>query len=594
MTSHVAPSHAAPAKAVPASPLTISPTLSHRVLSLLALLGLFQGLPTALRNEAVARVYLAAGFGVLYGALLVLAVLITVARGPVTLRRLDLAVLGAAVFRLGLLLASGTSRGALTYHDDEGPLVTMAARAYAAGGHVYGAHFTNTGHVFHVNMTPLMDGRIADVLGYPPLSVLLTAPFTPHGLVPLPAWVPVAGLWSLLALVVAAVLMFRRLPTPLRPAATLLFFGMGWMFDYARDGYPVYLTLPFLVVVLAGWSRIGAGGRLGRSGLISACCLGVADSAHQLAWFLTAFLLLGVVLLRRGELGAWRPALTVTARYAALVLGVFLLVDLPLLVRDGGAWLPGVLRVLTQHASPQGLGPVDISYYLTHGSGALGLYSAAAGALFLATLAAFALYPGRLAPAIALLPWPAFFLSTRSTETYFVLLAPLWLTALCCNDRALLAQAWQWRPVLLRSRPVRLAAPALLALPALVLLLVAIATPPPLQVAARASARHPVSGTSVAVGGTAKPADGVDRITAVLRNTTDHALTPAFATSNNAWLDFSWRIASGPRVVPAHGTAAYVLVRVGAPFAPNGSGPTYLRVLSDGPMTLTNERLTIH
>ncbi|SEM27677.1 hypothetical protein [Streptacidiphilus jiangxiensis] len=559
----------------------VSPTLAHRVLSLLAVVVLFQGLPTLLRAEATSRVYLSVGFGLLYGALLALAVLTVVARGERGLRRLDVAVLLAALARLGLQAAYATGSGAPPYHDDEGALVTMAARSLAAGGHVYGAHFPGAARLFQVGMTPLMDGRTADTFGYPPLSVLLTAPFGAHGMLPLPGWVPVAGLWSLGALAVTALLMFRLLPPALRPGATVLVLGVTWMFTYAREGYPVFLALPFLVVVLAGWSRIGTGARLGRAGVVSACCLGAADAAHQLAWFLSAFLLLGVLLVRRGELGRWRPALAVTARYGALAAGVFLLLNLPFLLLDGGAWLPGVLTVLTQHASPQGLGPVDVSLWLTSGSGALGLYSAAAAAALLATLVALALWPSRLAPALALLPWPAFFLSTRSTETYFVLLAPLWLVALACNERALFGAAWAWRAGPLRRRTVRLALPPLLALPALTLLLVAIATPPPFRVTATASG--PRSGHTV----------GLSRITATLRNTGDLPLAPAFATGVNAWLDFDWRVVSGPHTVPAHGTAVYVLRRIGAPLAPNPAGPTWLQVLTDGPMTLTNQRLTI-
>ena len=571
-------------RAAPVRAAAISPTLAHRVLSLLAVVVLFQGLPTLLRDEAVSRVYLSVGFGLLYGALLALALLVAIARGDRGLRRLDLAVLAAAVARLGLQTAYAVNSSAPPYHDDEGSLVTMAARSLTAGGHVYGVHFADTAQLFHVGMTPLMDGSSADTFGYPPLSVLLTAPFTAHGPFPLPMWLPVAGLWGLGALVVSAVLMFRLLPAPLRPGATVLLFAMSWMFPYAREGYPVFLTLPFLVVVVAGWSRIGSGGRLGRAGVLSACCLGVADAAHQLAWFLTVFLLVGILLLRRGQLGRWSPALAVTGRYLAVAAGAFLLVNLPLLLHDGRAWFSGVLTVLTQHASPQGLGPVDISLWLTSGSGAPGLYSTAAAAALLATLVALVLWPARLGPALALLPWPAFFLSTRSTETYFVLLAPLWLVGLACNERAVFATAWAWRPAPLRRRAVRLALPPLLVAPALVLLLIAVLTPPPLRVSATASGPHPKHSTHLT---------SLDRVTATVRNTGDRPLTPAFATSVSAWLDVGWRVVSGPRTVPPHGSAVYVLRRTGIPFAPNPAGPTLLTVLTDGPMTLTNEPLRL-
>ncbi|WP_042419861.1 hypothetical protein [Streptacidiphilus anmyonensis] len=573
-----------PDRSTPVRSAAVSPTLAHRVLSLLAVVALFQGLPTLLRNEAVSRVYLSVGFGLLYGALLVLALIVAVARDDLPLRRLDVAVLVAAVARLGLQTAEATGTRVPTYHDDEAALVTTAARSLVAGGHVYGVHFTDTARLFHVGMTPLMSGATADTFGYPPLSVLLTAPFTAHGPLPAPTWLPVTGLWCLGALVVAAALMFRLLPAALRPAATVLVFATSWMFLYARDGYPVFLTLPFLVVVLAGWSGIGAGGRLGRTGVVSACCLGAADAAHQLAWFLTVFLLVGVLLLRRGEFGRWRPAVTVAGRYAAVAAGVFLLLNLPTVVVDRRAWLPGVLTVLTQHASPQGLGPVDISLWLTSGSGALGLYSAAAAAALLATLAALVLWPARLAPALALLPWPAFFLSARSTETYFVLLAPLWLVALACNERALFAVAWAWRPAPLRRRTVRLALPPLLVAPALALLLTAVLTPSPLRLAATATG--PQAGRPARL-------TGLVRITASVRNTGGTPLRPAFAVSVSAWPDTGWRIVSGPAAVPPHGSAVYVLRRVGSPLAPDPAGTTLLTILTDRPMTVTNARLRL-
>jgi hypothetical protein len=253
----------------PAPPVGVA----RRAVSLLALLVLFQGLPTALRASALGRGYLTAGFGVLYGLLLATAVAVLLARRRAGLARLDVLVLALAVVRLGLLLASSTGPGKHVYHDDEGALVTMAARSLAAGGHVYGVHFVRTTAVFGINLTPLVGGGWADTFGYPPLSVLLTAPLV-HVL---PSWVPVAGLVSLGGLVLAAVVMFRLLPEAVRPGATLLLFGVSWMFPYAREGYPVFLTLAPLAVVVARWTRVGVGGRLSRADLGTAACLGLAS-----------------------------------------------------------------------------------------------------------------------------------------------------------------------------------------------------------------------------------------------------------------------------------------------------------------------------
>ncbi|MEY9966535.1 hypothetical protein ABIA33_004600 [Streptacidiphilus sp. MAP12-16] len=554
------------------------PSYLHRGLSLLALLALFQGTAEQLRSQALGNRYLVTTLVLLYGAMLVLAVLTLTVRRQRDLVRVDVLVLLVALVRLAVYVAGSAGHHFKPYGDDEGPLITLAARSFASGGHVYGMHWPGFAAQFQVGTTPLMNGGIADSFGYPPLSVLLAAPFASW----MPAWVPVAGLMSLGALVLTAVVMFRLLPAPLRPAATLMCFGFTWVFFYARNGYPIFLTLPFLAVAVHRWTRTGSGGVLGRSGVLGAVCLGFAASAHQLTWFLVPFLLAGILLLRRGEL-PWRSALLVTARYAALALGTFLLLSLPFAIRDGRAWATGLFSVLTQHASPQGLGPVDISYYLTGGSGDLGMYSAAGAALLVATFVAFLLFPQRLAPALVLLPWLAFYLSTRSTETYFVLLAPIWLTAYATCDHDDFSRAWQWRPRLLLDRRVLRAVPVLLALPAVACLLAAVLAPVPLALR--------ISGLR-----TGTPAQGsptIEQIDVSLRNVSASPLTPAFATSNNAWLDFGWTVTSGPRTLAPQQSGSYVLTRQGNPLTLNTKGSTYLRVVSDNPQTLTSTALPV-
>lgn len=621
--------------------------LVHRGLSLLALLTLFQGLPGALRSEAVGRTYLAVGVGLLYAALLAAAAGVLTVRRARTLRVLDVVVLGLGVVRIALLTAVSVGPSSRTYTDDEGSLVTEAARALASWHHVYGAHWPGFRDLFHVDPTPMMNGGFADSFGYPPLSALLTAPL----LHVVPGWVPVAGLLSVGAVVLGGVLVFRLLPEPLAPAATALAFGISWTLGYARNGYPVFLTLPLLAVVVARWSRVGSGqpwrrrgdgeaaaaavagptasgrvsgwaaGRLSGADRVAGACLGLAASAHQLAWFLTPFVLVGVAAVRLADTPA-RAVAALLVRWCGWAVGAFAVVNLPFVALDGpAAWGRGILTVLTQHATPQGLGPVDISYYLTGGTGQLGAYSLAAAAAMAATLAALALWPARLAPALAALPWPALFLSTRSTETYFMLLTPLWLLGAACLDVPAVAGARgaahvaavavrRWggarggRPGDERPGGGRLgggrpggepqrggvraglgarwrtaAAVGALALPSVVLLGVAVGSPSPLgvRVASVTTGRHGV---------------GVQEIRARLENRGGRALRPAFATSADAWLDMGWRITSGPRVLAGHSVGNYVLRRDSwRVFRANPDGGTYLRVLTDDPETLTNVRL---
>ena len=67
----------------------------------------------------------------------------------------------------------------------------------------------------------------------------------------------------------------------------------------------------WLIPVVVRWPDIGRAGRLRRSDLLRAACLGAACATQQLAWFVAPFLLVGLFALRRGELPARRAFGTV-------------------------------------------------------------------------------------------------------------------------------------------------------------------------------------------------------------------------------------------------------------------------------------------
>src|SRR3954466_12475475 len=103
-------------------------------------------------------------------------------------------------------------------------------------------------------------------------------------------------------LIAGAVTLWLLLPAPWRLAATAVCLGFGILPGYARSGYPAIVTLALLIPVAVYWPTTGAGGRLGRSGVLRAVCLGAACAAQQLAWFFAPFLLIGLYAVRRGEL----------------------------------------------------------------------------------------------------------------------------------------------------------------------------------------------------------------------------------------------------------------------------------------------------
>jgi hypothetical protein len=547
---------------------------------LLAVLGLFLGTGSTLQRAALPHPGVAIALMGVYGSLLALAALVVTARSARAMTWVDAAILVVGLVRLALFLAASTGPHVAAYSADEGALVTEAARALSHGGHFYGVHLTDTITDYHVPLTHTMTGGVADTFGYPPLSVLLTALVTPL----FPSWLPVAATLSVAGVALAVVLMFVLLPSRYRGAAVLTCLAFDWMFTFARQGYPVFLALPLLVVVFAAWTRTGAGGRLGRRGVTQALCLGLACSAHQLAWFVVPFLLTGLLFVRRGEL-PWRPAILVTARYAGLAALAFFAVNVVPLVQSPTAWLHGVLTPLRQHIVPQGLGPIDIPMYLTHGSGALDAFGWSSAALALALLAVFALFPRALGPAVAVLPWLTFFLTARSTETYFVLLAAVWVTSLATTSPADFGRAWQWRPAPLRHRSLRMALPVVLIAPAAGLLAVAVLTPAPLRLAV------------TSWSGAATWNDGARTVRTIhveVTNTSSRRLIPHFTGSQSFWVNWGFSVERGPRSLAPHQRARYALryeLPAGMPVSPNSA--TYLRVFTDRPQTLSNTTLPV-
>lgn len=542
----------------------------HRGLSLLAVVSLFMGLSPLWAQEVVQAPASSTLLMLAYGALLCCAVLACAVRTRRALGLVDLAVLVIGAVRATLSFSSTLNER--WYGTDEGVLVHQAAVWLAHGRNPYTGVWPHLVGVTGVGATPLMNGGSADTYGYPPLGALLTAlagPFT-HGL-------PSASAVSFGCELLAAAAMFALLPVAWRPSAALLCFGLDFLGAYSRQGYVLVMALPFLVVAVAGWTRTGRGtGRLGRSGTVRAVCLGLACATQQMAWFLAPFLVVGLYAVRRGEL-PHRAALRLTARYAGLGAAVFAVVNLPFAATAPARWLAGVLSPLTQGAVPKGVGLIGIAYYLRGGSDTLDFYSYAAVLLLLGALAALWLLPRRLGPAAALLPWVCFYLATRSTENYFTLLTPLWVTALATAGPAAFARAWAPRPAWLRGRRARALLLAGLALPALVCTAVAAFGTAPLRMrveAWRGSSPH-------------APSRVVLRVT----NVSDATVRPHFGLSSTSVLAAYWGVASGPAALRPGATAVYVLVPPASHAGLSGTGAVYVRAVSAGPQTMSSVRL---
>ncbi|MFG3021472.1 hypothetical protein ACGFZQ_23480 [Streptomyces sp. NPDC048254] len=542
----------------------------HRVLTLLADIGLFIGTRSVWTQAATHHLVLAALISVCYASILVTGVLTLTVRRTRSLARLDLLVLVTAV-------ALALCAWALNHNGgDEGVLTTQAARELVAGHAVYGQPWPWLFHGTGIAVTPTIDGGYDYTYGYPPLAPLLTVPLLWLGHSGAPATAVCTG-----ALIAGTVTLWRMLPVPWRSAATLACLGFGFLSTYARLGYPAVIGLALLIPVVVRWPRIGAGGRLGAAGIARAACLGAACAAQQLPWFVTPFLLAGIYAVRRGELGG-RAAALLLLRIVGVAVTVWLLINTYFMVSEPGRWLGGIALPLTQGAVVHGQGLVDVTLYFTNGSDRIAWYSHASMLLAAALLALFVLFVRRLGPVATVLPWLAFFLATRSQDGYYLLMTPLWLAAAVTAPLSEFERAWQPRPAFLtgpRRRPVLVATVVLLFVPALVSAALAVSGRPPLRMEITALRR---AERSAAV---------VRAMTLKVVNTGSAPLTPHYTLTTGQGMSRYWLLVRGPATIPGHGTASVELRppngRFGIPAKP--STRIRLRAFTADPQTLSSQ-----
>ncbi|MFD1658722.1 hypothetical protein ACFSL4_10985 [Streptomyces caeni] len=539
-----------------------TPAQWHRVLTLLADISLFIGTRAVWSSAASHHLAVAAVISMCYASILATGVLTLVVRSARALARLDLTVLVTAVTLAYCALS--VKHG----FSDESILTTQAARELLHGRPVYGQPWPWLfGH--GIAYTATVHGGYDFTYGYPPLTLMLTAPllWAGHGALP-------ETLVTTSAIVLGAVVLWRMLPTPWRSAATMVCLGFGMVPTYARLGYPAVVALAFLIPVVVRWTRMGEGGP---ADWARAACLGAACASQQLPWFLAPFLLAGVYALRRGELGGRGAALAV-ARIAGTAAGTWLLINAYFIVTEPRGWAAGIALPITQGAVIHGQGLVDISLYFTDGSDRLVWYSQAGMLLAAGLLAVFVLFVRRLGPAATVLPWCSFFLATRSQDGYYLLMTPLWLAAAVTVPPTVFTTAWQ--PRLLRGRPAaRTALAATLLLPSLVAVTVAATGSPPLRMQALGSTRTPLT---------------VETLTVRVRNTGDAALQPHFMVTTGQGMSRYWTVLRGPSSVPGHATATYRLRAPGGRLVLPAKGTRVrLRAFSASPMTLSSQDIRL-
>ena len=562
------------AGAAPVSRAAPAEDQTHRILTLLAVLGLF-GVAFATWSTIIPVPATGVASVIGFGAGLALTVACLVVRED-TLVWVDRAVL---LLGLALLVAWAASNlyARPGYGTDEAAFEQYAARLLLHGHDPYGANLAPALSLYRVPIqyaTYLLGGGVAHTLGYPALPVLLVAAFIPitHGVQSVIAA-------DVVALAATVVLMFALLPRAWRGLSVLVPIGLPILFGYSMAGVNAIEVAALLVVVAHRWTRVGSGGRLSRGDWARSICLGLAVSTQQLAWLIAPFVVLGIYLLRRSELGPGRAA-AVCGRYVAGAAATFAVLNGPFVLWGPRAWLSGVLAPITQHAIPYGQGVVDVSLFFHLGGGDLAAYSVAGLLGLLGLLVLYGVWFRRLGRAAFVLPTIALFFTTRSLAEYVMTLVAVFTVSLVTTSGAEFDRASQ---VLVAPRwpaGVRAAVAVLVLAPCAGALGVALATPAPLAIEI----------VGVQTNGQLQ---SVWQVIARVTNRSSHRLAPEFATNYMGQATSFYHRLSGPRILGPGRTARYVLDASNHGSMPGVTTPFLLQAVTQTPATISSSRVFV-
>ena len=440
-------------------------------------------------------------------------------------------IFGGSLAVIAMLSIMGSSAGSPLPSDEVG-LTQAAAQALVDGHNPYTVDYLKADPDIAAQpsswFTPTFSGKRVSELAYPAGTFLVLAPL-----------VAVAGVGSLnatyaLLLLATVAIAWLMVPQRIRPLVTVLLYLMTASGVLIGSTDAVYL--PFVLLAIWRWPRFVSpgGGRLAAA--IGPLALGVACSMKQNAWVLAPFLLLGVVLEARAQGRGWLRA---GATYTGLALAGFLVVNLPFMVADWGAWFHAVALPFTLHTVILGNGVAAIPLAGAAGGDHLELLSLASAGVLAASFFFFALHYRRVRLILPLLPVIALTVSTRSLSGYlYFLLIPSLVGAVtlpALPDGPSLPVGW--------LRWLRIAAVAASVAAAGIVGYVLVQSPPlDLRVTSSQVSGPTWNGVEVSV-----------------TNHSDRTINPSFFAASTDAIDFTLDRASGPTSLAAGATETYQL-----------------------------------
>lgn len=536
----------------------------HRVLTLITAMSLF-GVSFATWATVVEVPMTGALAVVGFGA----GLLLTIAAATLPVKRLHR--VDIALLVLGILLLFGWALSNIYrqpgYGTDEAAFEQYSASLLLHGRDPYGVNLVAALTTFRVPIqyaTYLMGGGVAHTLGYPPLSVLVTALFIPitHG-------VQSVIIADVVALAATCVLAFLLLPREWKALSILTTIGLPILFGYSVSGVNAILMGAFLVVAAWKWTGTGEAGRLTLADKIRLVCFGLAIATQQLAWFMVPFFLVGVWRLRRSHLSRRNTMTVLTAAILWIALPV-VVTNLPFVLWHPERWLAGVTSPLTQHAIPYGQGLIDMALFFHTGGGALQFYTMCGLLALLALLAIYIIWFNRFGVACFILPVVALFFTTRSLAEYFMALVAVWMMSIVTVDSSVfdhIAPLWS-------SRHMGLKIGAMLA-PAISAGVLALCWPSPVR----------LSILSVRTNGQFQR---VWQVKVRATNRSSVPVVPHFSANYVGQATTFFYRRSGPQVLPPGRAAVYTLVAPNRGSMPGVALPFTILATTDKPETISS------
>jgi uncharacterized membrane protein len=450
------------------------------------------------------------------------------------------------------------------YGTDEIAFAQYAAQLLSHGINPYTQDLAPAFDQFHVPIkyaTYTMNGGVSSGLAYPDFSFLFITPLLILGITS-----QAAIIVNVAFLILSMILGFLLFPVSWRLLSVILCIGIPTLFSFTVGGVNDVIYMPFLMVSAFGWDRYHT--RRGWWALLIPAAFGMACSVKQLPWFISPFLITGIFLEARADTSV-NNACRLCARYIVIAVGSFVLVNLPFILWNPRAWLQGIVLPITQHAIPYGQGLVDLSIYFHIGGGRVDLYTDASLLLMGGLWVLYIGYYRYLRYATFLLPPLFLFFASRSLAGYFtvLILAGVMGAFTLKEYRGAQIKVPRWlTPVVF--------------LPAVGLLLVALGTPAPLNV-------------RIASFRTNGQLGAVQQLRVVVRNNSNQALGPHFATNSSGQMTTFWNIAGGPTTLGPHQAAVYTLIAPNLDSMPPVATAFQVQIVTPSPATISSSNIII-